>query len=687
MGNRLSLDCSQACATGRHGDVNELVVDSDALAPRGQITSGSLLYLPYVEQQLMIASGGRNVAAVRWYLAKGADPSAADEHRTSPLHVACRSGSLAIVEELLNAGAPVNGVDSFGWSSLHICSLMGRCDVIQALLEAGADVTIVNKRGHRAIDLATDASTVSALRSSLSFSNQPTRSRAPTYVAPINHKRASTANAIQARPVSAEPETVESKSILLSLDPVQSTSADGADSTSSSGESCEPETPPVTSPANGSNGHHNVSAGTTVVTPQTDVYRSITDELAFRQANLQSAESSLSIVSELDDDAEPIQVFTPTNTAKRKSIIQPKTEQTYSMLLNRGIRLFNLNHKKGVSFLIATGCIQSTAAAIAQFLKTTAGLNKTQIGNYLGESEPIYLEVLEAFTNSLDFEGQEFHTALRAYLSAFRLPGEAQKIDRIMEQFAKRYFSQNVNVSFASQDAVYMLAFSTIMLNVDAHNPGVKSRMTKVDWIRNNRSINNGSDFDKEFLERLYDDISQNGISYLASREDLTGNLFTTPDHEGWLQKQGGRIKTWKDRWFILSDNCLYYFRNPDQKTPQGLIPLEKLQIGEIVKKKFMFSLNARRNEKVKSAKFNPEGHLVQGNHSKFVFRARDAMEMENWIGAIESSMERAKVGSLDKFYERIVERTQVVNGDGKSKDLLTQMREQLRETHSSSPQ
>jgi hypothetical protein len=31
-------------------------------------------------------------------------------------------------------------------------------------------------------------------------------------------------------------------------------------------------------------------------------------------------------------------------------------------------------------------------------------------------------------------------------------------------------------------------------------------------------------------------------------------------DREGWLWKQGGRYKTWKRRWFILNDNCLYYF-------------------------------------------------------------------------------------------------------------------------------
>jgi hypothetical protein len=35
---------------------------------------------------------------------------------------------------------------------------------------------------------------------------------------------------------------------------------------------------------------------------------------------------------------------------------------------------------------------------------------------------------------------------------------------------------------------------------------------------------------------------------------------FFDPIREGWLWKQGGRYKTWKRRWFILNDGCLYYF-------------------------------------------------------------------------------------------------------------------------------
>lgn len=40
--------------------------------------------------------------------------------------------------------------------------------------------------------------------------------------------------------------------------------------------------------------------------------------------------------------------------------------------------------------------------------------------------------MLDAFTATFDFAGAPFDAALRAYVDAFRLPGEAQKIDRII---------------------------------------------------------------------------------------------------------------------------------------------------------------------------------------------------------------------------------------------------------------
>lgn len=66
----------------------------------------------------------------------------------------------------------------------------------------------------------------------------------------------------------------------------------------------------------------------------------------------------------------------------------------------------------------------------------------------------------------------------RLFLDGFRLPGEAQKIDRLVEKFAERYVSCN-SENFRSADVAYVLAYSVVMLNTDAHNPQVKNKMGK----------------------------------------------------------------------------------------------------------------------------------------------------------------------------------------------------------------
>ena len=40
--------------------------------------------------------------------------------------------------------------------------------------------------------------------------------------------------------------------------------------------------------------------------------------------------------------------------------------------------------------------------------------------------------VLESFLDEMNFTGSTFEMALRTFLSSFRLPGEAQQIDRIL---------------------------------------------------------------------------------------------------------------------------------------------------------------------------------------------------------------------------------------------------------------
>ncbi|KAK2466184.1 hypothetical protein APHAL10511_001826 [Amanita phalloides] len=204
-----------------------------------------------------------------------------------------------------------------------------------------------------------------------------------------------------------------------------------------------------------------------------------------------------------------------------------------------GIKKFNFKPKRGVHFLADAGFIPSrTPEDVANFLLTTDGLSKVMIGEYLGEGDEDNIATMHAFVNMLDFKDLLFVDALRTFLQPFRLPGEAQKIDRFMLKFAERYIAGNPKTPFANADAAYVLAYSVIMLNTDAHNPRVKKRMTKVDFIKNNKGINDNADLPEEYLSNIYDDIVSNEIR-MQDQADLGLTLASSPGFSGALTNVG----------------------------------------------------------------------------------------------------------------------------------------------------
>lgn len=60
-----------------------------------------------------------------------------------------------------------------------------------------------------------------------------------------------------------------------------------------------------------------------------------------------------------------------------------------------GKKKFNMEPKKGIKFLIEHHLIQETAEDIAHFLYKGEGLNKTAIGDYLGEKIDLHEAVLK----------------------------------------------------------------------------------------------------------------------------------------------------------------------------------------------------------------------------------------------------------------------------------------------------
>ncbi|GMY35231.1 brefeldin A-inhibited guanine nucleotide-exchange protein 5 [Fagus crenata] len=185
--------------------------------------------------------------------------------------------------------------------------------------------------------------------------------------------------------------------------------------------------------------------------------------------------------------------------------------KAHKSTMEAAISVFNRQPVKGIEYLISNKLVENTPASVVHFLRNTHSLDKAMIGDYLGQHEEFPLAVMHAFVDSMKFSGMKFDIAIREFLKGFRLPGEAQKIDRIMEKFAERYCADNPDL-FKNADTAYVLAYAVIMLNTDAHNPMVWPKMSKSDFVRMN-AVNDAEECaPTELLEEIYDSIAKEEI-------------------------------------------------------------------------------------------------------------------------------------------------------------------------------
>ena len=295
-------------------------------------------------------------------------------------------------------------------------------------------------------------------------------------------------------------------------------------------------------------------------------------------------------------------------------------------------------------------------------------LNKRKIGEFIGKADIFHQQVCDALMYKYDFSNMVLDNAIRVCMQHFRLPGEAQKIDKILEKFANSYHRQNP-MAFSGEDLVHILSFSIMMLNTDLHNQAIApaKKMTLAEFKRNNRGIDKGKDVPAVLLETLYKRIKENEIRMHDNDLDqIFGNVnFTHPIKSGWLRKKSNSIiPHWKKRWFVLLQGCLYYFEDTKEfNHPIGLIPLDNTRIGRGDGGK-EFILTSSNGDEVKSSKVVSTTRRSSSNNSnrgsgndsscdeaiiqkipsikknskryRYVFKVKTEEERDSWVRCVQ---------------------------------------------------
>ncbi|XP_048864709.1 Golgi-specific brefeldin A-resistance guanine nucleotide exchange factor 1 isoform X1 [Brienomyrus brachyistius] len=183
-------------------------------------------------------------------------------------------------------------------------------------------------------------------------------------------------------------------------------------------------------------------------------------------------------------------------------------------LLITGTEQFNQKPKKGIQFLQEMGLLSSPMdnGEVAQWLRENPWLDKKMIGEFVSDRK--HMELLDSFVNTFTFQGLRIDEALRLYLEAFRLPGEAPVIQRLLETFTDNWHKVNGS-PFMTNDAGFALAYAVIMLNTDQHNHNVRKQnipMTVEQFKKNLKGVNGSKDFDQDMLEDIYNAIKNEEI-------------------------------------------------------------------------------------------------------------------------------------------------------------------------------
>uniref|UniRef100_A0A3Q3T310 Pleckstrin homology domain containing, family A member 6 n=1 Tax=Mastacembelus armatus TaxID=205130 RepID=A0A3Q3T310_9TELE len=123
-----------------------------------------------------------------------------------------------------------------------------------------------------------------------------------------------------------------------------------------------------------------------------------------------------------------------------------------------------------------------------------------------------------------------------------------------------------------------------------------------------------------------------------------------SPEAQPYTRASSG-VKQWNKRWFVLTDRCLFYYKDEKEETVLGSLPLLSFRIGGIepsdnITRKFAFKVWLEEEEEEESEDGRLKGPVVfcmQAEHAgtrTYYFSTDSHEEQEEWIRAMSEAAE-----------------------------------------------
>ncbi|KAL5507199.1 hypothetical protein ACEPAH_6655 [Sanghuangporus vaninii] len=110
---------------------------------------------------------------------------------------------------------------------------------------------------------------------------------------------------------------------------------------------------------------------------------------------------------------------------------------------------------------------------------------KEKIAEWLGGNKPVNKLALKYYIDYFDFSRLRLDVAFRRLCAKLYLKAETQQVDRILEEFSRRYWETNPSTIYGSASVVHAVSYSLLLLNTDLHVAELASRMSRNQFVRN----------------------------------------------------------------------------------------------------------------------------------------------------------------------------------------------------------
>jgi len=192
------------------------------------------------------------------------------------------------------------------------------------------------------------------------------------------------------------------------------------------------------------------------------------------------------------------------STSSARFTSKPVFKSVY-MLLDEATLIYKFRAHQGIKYLIDHHIMEDDPTELAKLIHGTSAFE--------GRSTQLFLkdrtDVLDEFIRLQDFAGTSLCDALRRCFAKIPPPEQSgQFLNVLVEKFSARFHECNPRCDFTREN-IAVLCYSLLLLSVDLFSPHVRNKMSKREFIRNNRQVM--VDANRDVLSDMYDDVYLNG--------------------------------------------------------------------------------------------------------------------------------------------------------------------------------